>query len=156
MLYSHTCHVDGIRRMCLSQIHFPARVYAILSVQLAVTAGSCFAFGLNPGLGMALRQGDRAVAAIPGISVLLSTIAWVWICASPNARRRAPIKWKLLTLFTVGEAIAVGFLSSFYNFRTVLSAMSATAVSSLTVSAYTILNSNPKRDLSQWGAGLAS
>ena len=133
-----------------------ARVYAILSVQLAVTAGSCFAFGLNPSLGMALRRGDRAVAAIPGISVLLSTIAWIWICSSPNARRRAPMKWNLLTIFTIGEAIAVGFLSSFYNFQTVLSAMSATAISTLTVSAYTILNSNPNRDLSQWGAGLAS
>jgi FtsH-binding integral membrane protein len=66
------------------------------------------------------------------------------------------MKWRLLSLFTIGEAISVGFLSSFYTFQSVVSAMGATALASLTVSAYTILNQNAKYDLSQWGAGLSS
>jgi FtsH-binding integral membrane protein len=66
------------------------------------------------------------------------------------------MKWQLLTLFTLGESIAVGFISSFYHFSAVLSAMGATAVAASTVSAYTILNKNSKYDLSQWGAALSS
>jgi FtsH-binding integral membrane protein len=62
----------------------------------------------------------------------------------------------LLGLFTFGESIAVGFITSFYKFSAVVSAMGATAVAASTVSAYAILNKNPKYDLSQWGAGLSS
>ena len=78
------------------------------------------------------------------------------ICSSPKARREAPMKWQLLTLFTLGESVAVAFISSFYRFSTVLSALSATAVATLGVSGYTLLNRNSKYDLSQWGAGLSS
>lgn len=139
----------------LTWSHFvpSARVYAILSGQLLVTAGFITYFGLNPSVGQWMRQGGSAV---PMLSLGLSTIAWFLICGSVRARREAPIKWQLLTLFTLGESIAVGFISSFYRFSAVLSAMGATALATLAVSAYTILNRNPKYDLSQWGAGLSS
>jgi FtsH-binding integral membrane protein len=75
---------------------------------------------------------------------------------NPKARRTAPTKWWLLGLFTVGEAISVGFLSSLYHFRSVVMAMGATAMASITVSMYTIMQNNPDRDLSQWGASLSS
>jgi protein lifeguard len=138
------------------ELSHPARVYAILSVQLAVTVASCVLFGLNPGLGRAMRQGSSAVASIPTLGLILSTIAWIWIASSPNARQKAPLKWNLLAMFTVGEALTVGFISSFYKFQSVAMAMGATALATITVSAYTILQRNPNRDLSQWGAGLSS
>jgi hypothetical protein len=56
----------------------------------------------------------------------------------------------------MGEAISVGFLSSLYQFQSVVLAMGATAVASITVSLYTIYQSNPNYDLSQWGASLSS
>uniref|UniRef100_A0A7S1GJH1 Uncharacterized protein n=1 Tax=Cyclophora tenuis TaxID=216820 RepID=A0A7S1GJH1_CYCTE len=95
-------------------------------------------------------------SAVPTLSLIVSSIAWFFMCSSPAARRKAPLKWQLLALFTLGESIAVGFISSFYRFSTVLSALSATGIATLGVSAYTILNRNAKYDLSQWGAGLSS
>ena len=75
---------------------------------------------------------------------------------SERARQVAPLKWQLLALFSIAEAIIVGFLSSFYKSKTVMSAAMSTAVATMSVTMYTILNRDSKRDLSQWGAGLSS
>jgi FtsH-binding integral membrane protein len=138
-----------------SRNKFIARVYTILSGQLLVTASSIFAFGMFPDLGRWMRS-THVGQVIPILSLLLSTIAWFLVCSSVKARRDGSMKWKLLALFTLGESIAVGFISSVYTFRSVLTAMSATALATLSISLYTILNPNPKYDLSQWGAGLSS
>jgi FtsH-binding integral membrane protein len=95
-------------------------------------------------------------ATVPIISLLLSTVAWAVMCMSGNARRKSPMKWNLLLLFTVGEAISVGFISSFYQFKSVISAMMSTGAATLAVSLYTVFQNNPKYDLTQWGAGLSS
>eukprot|EP00339_Tiarina_fusa_P027438 CAMPEP_0117031850 /NCGR_PEP_ID=MMETSP0472-20121206/22856_1 /TAXON_ID=693140 ORGANISM="Tiarina fusus, Strain LIS" /NCGR_SAMPLE_ID=MMETSP0472 /ASSEMBLY_ACC=CAM_ASM_000603 /LENGTH=325 /DNA_ID=CAMNT_0004740283 /DNA_START=88 /DNA_END=1065 /DNA_ORIENTATION=- len=123
---------------------FIARVYLILSGQLLVTAGSCFLFGLYPPLANYRMQNAPILTSIPLIGILASTIAWFRICTSVKARREAPEKWWWLAIYTLGEAISVGFLSSFYTMRSVISAMGAT------------LQQNPKYDLSQWGATLSS
>lgn len=52
--------------------------------------------------------------------------------------------------------MAVGFISSFYKFQSVVRALLATTLATTGVSFYTILQNNPKYDLSQWGQGLAS
>ncbi|CAB9511542.1 Protein LIFEGUARD (Partial), partial [Seminavis robusta] len=70
--------------------------------------------------------------------------------------RKAPMKWWFLGLFTLGEAISVGFVSSFYAYRSVISAMAATMAATMSVSVYTVMQKNPKYDLTQWGAGLSS
>ena len=46
---------------------------------------------------------------VPMLSLAVSTISALWIGASPRARRSSPLKWQLLALFTLGEAITVGF-----------------------------------------------
>ena len=88
--------------------------------------------------------------------MIVSVISWFFIVSSPKAPRETPTKWWLLAAFTLGESVAIGFISSFYKFATVLSALSATALATVSVSAYTIMNRNSKYDLSQWGAGLSS
>ena len=93
---------------------------------------------------------------VPMLSLAVSTTSALWIGSSAKARRSSPLKWQLLALFTLGEAITVGFISSFYQLRSVVSAMSATAAATLSVTLYSFLNQNPKYDLSQWGQGLAS
>ena len=100
----------------------------------------------SPGLG----------AMVPALSLLLSTVSWIIMCMSTNARRKSPFKWNLLALFTLGEALSVGFISSFYKFRSVCSAMLTTAVATTAVSLYTAKQRNPKYDLSQWGASISS
>jgi protein lifeguard len=137
-----------------------ARVYSILSVQLIITAISCFLFGLNPvlsNISQLSRNGEPSPwAAIPLVGIVTSTLAWFRVCSSPEARRTAPQKWWWLGLFTAGEALSVGFITSFYKFRVVVTAMGATAAATLAVSLYTIRQNNPKRDLSQMGASLSS
>lgn len=128
-------------------------MYGILSIQLLVTGLSIIFFGTNPSIGAWMRNKG---AFVPFLSLGLSTFAWFFVCGSVKARRLSPLKWQLLSLFTLGESITVGFISSLYKFSVVLSAMAATAAAASAVSIYTITNRNAKYDLSQWGAGLSS
>ena len=133
-----------------------ARVYAILSVQLFITAISIGLFGLYPNIGSWMKNPNSGGILVPIVSLLISTITWLLICISPNLRRISPMKWYLLSFFTVGEAISVGYVSSFYQFRSVVSAMLVTALSTTVVSYYTTTQKNSKYDLSQWGVMLSS
>ncbi len=80
----------------------------------------------------------------------------LFMSVSERARQVAPLKWQLLGLFSVAEAIIVGIISSFYKSKTVMSAALSTAVATMSVTMYTIWNKDSKRDLSQWGAGISS
>lgn len=119
-----------------------------------LTGLSILLFGTRPDLRNFMFVGNGAIA--PVISLLISTAAWAVMCISTNARRESPLKWQLLLLFTLGEAISVGFVSSFYHFKSVLSAMMSTGIATAAVSLYTALQNNAKYDLTQWGAGLSS
>jgi len=144
-----------------SRNSFIARVYAILSAQLLFTALTCILFGTYPPLTniyvMSSITGQASpYLFIPLAGVLLSTIAWFRIAVSPKARQKSPNKWWWLTIFTVGEAVSIGAISSLYKLRSVVTAMFATALAAVTVSMYTISQQNSKYDLSQWGATLSS
>lgn len=130
---------------------FIARVYTILSGQLMVTALSIALFGINPSWSRWMRM-SRLGQIIPLGSLLLSTLAWFMTVYSSKTL----ITWLGLVLFTLGESIVVGFISSQYIWSSVVTAMSVTAIATLAISAYTIWNPNPTYDLSQWGAGLSS
>jgi protein lifeguard len=130
---------------------FIARVYTILSGQLFFTALSIGLFGMNPSWSRWMRM-TRVGQIIPLGSLLLSTLAWFVTAYSSKTF----ITWLGLVLFTLGESIVVGFLSSQYIWSSVVTAMSVTAIATLAISAYTIWNPNPTYDLSQWGAGLSS
>ena len=136
-----------------SRNSFISRVYAILSGQLLVTALIVILFGLNAEMSMWMRH---AGSFVPLVSLGLSTIAWFLICSSVRARHESPLKWQLLSAFTLGEAVSVGFISSFFKFRSVVLAMFATALATASISLYVIFQNNPKYDLSQWGQGLGS
>jgi hypothetical protein len=97
-------------------------------MQLAVTAASICFFGLNPNLSQWMSRSGSAGLAVPVLSLLLSTVTWFIMCISSDEQRRSKLKWTLLALFTTGEAISVGYLSSFFKFRSVLLAMLTTAV----------------------------
>ena len=144
-----------------SRNSFIARVYGILSVQLAFTALVCLLFGTWPPLTniynlRSVTGKPSPLLWVPLAGVFASTIAWFRVAFSPNARQKSPNKWWWLTLFTVGEAFSIGAISSLYQLRSVITAMGATALATVTVSMYTITQQNPKYDLSQWGATLSS
>lgn len=142
-----------------SRNSFISRVYGILSVQLGFTALVCLLFGTYEPLtniyNVRTAQGSPLLW-IPLMGVFASTIAWFRVAISPNARQKSPNKWWWLTIFTLGEAVSIGAISSLYKLRSVVTAMGATALATVTVSMYTILQQNPKYDLSQWGATLSS
>ncbi len=142
-----------------SRNSFIARVYGILSAQLAFTAAVCLLMGtykpLNIYYNVRTGQGSPLLW-VPLMGVALSTIAWFRVVISPQARQKAPNKWWWLSIFTVGEAVSIGAISSLYKLRSVVTAMGATALATVTVSMYTILQQNAKYDLSQWGAALSS
>lgn len=144
-----------------SRQSFIARVYGILSVQLGFTALVCLLFGTYPPLTNIynLRSATGKTSPllwVPLAGVFASTIAWFRVAISPKARHQSPNKWWWLTIFTFGEAISIGAISSLYQLRSVIMAMGATALATVTVSMYTICQQNPKYDLSQWGATLSS
>ena len=98
---------------------------------------------------------DPLFRAVPLLGLLLSTVAFWITMGSEHLRRTSLLKWPLLLVFTVGGAVAVGFISSVYAHGTVIKAMSVTAATTLSVTLYTLLQKNPRYDLSHWGRALA-
>ena len=96
------------------------------------------------------------VLIVPWISLAISTVTVTFMSFSERARQSSPLKWQLLTVFTLAESVLLGFITSLYRPQTVLSAMSSTAIATLSITLYTLMNKSPKYDLSQWGAGLSS
>mmetsp|Transcript_18978 Transcript_18978/g.28114 ORF Transcript_18978/g.28114 Transcript_18978/m.28114 type:complete len:355 (-) Transcript_18978:223-1287(-) len=132
---------------------FIVRVYSILTVQLLLVALSVLLFGKYPMLNRWMLTGGKFV---PWASLIISTITVMFMTISERARQVSPLKWQLLGIFSIAEAIVVGFISSFYKSKTVMSAAMSTAVATMSVTMYTVLNKDSKRDLSQWGMGLSS
>lgn len=132
---------------------FIARVYAILTGQLLMVALSVLLFGKYPIITQWMMTKGKFV---PWASILISTITVVFMSVSERARQISPLKWQLLAIFSIAEAIVVGLISSFYKSKTVMSAAMSTAVATISVTLYTVWNKDSKRDLSQWGAGLSS
>ncbi len=93
--------------------------------------------------------------AVPLIGLFVSSIAWWITLSSENIRQSSIVRWPLLAAFTIGESIAVGFISSVYAYGSVIKAMVATGAATLSVTLYTLLQKNPKYDLSQWGRALS-
>ena len=156
----YTANIKNHRSLMISEsllFSLPlARVYAILAGQLLVTAGSIYMFGTNDWASQLIRKPGKLGAAVPAVSLLLSTVSWFVMAEWPTARRASPLKWQLLTLFTLGESIAAGFLTSFFKFPSVVTAMMATVVAVVSIAVYTITQPDSRYDLSQWGAGLTS
>mmetsp|Transcript_517 Transcript_517/g.1115 ORF Transcript_517/g.1115 Transcript_517/m.1115 type:complete len:204 (+) Transcript_517:111-722(+) len=98
---------------------------------------------------------NTTTSTVPLLGLVLSTITWWITLSSENIRQSSLMKWPLLVAFTIGESIAVGFISSIYAYSSVIKAMSITAATTLSVTLYTLLQKNPKYDLSQWGRALA-
>jgi protein lifeguard len=136
-----------------SRNSFIVRVYAILTGQLSLVGLSVLLFGRFPSLSRWMLFKGRV---IPMISLLVSTVTLTIFSSSERARRASPVKWQLLSLFSIAEAIVIGFITSFYKTKTVLSATMSTAVATFAITMYTVLNHNPKRDLSQLGASISS
>ncbi|KAL3801120.1 hypothetical protein HJC23_002413 [Cyclotella cryptica] len=133
---------------------FIARVYALLSGQLLFTAGTIHAFHLYPSLRdwMLYTNSGRKV---PMLGLIVSSIALFFAMSSETTRQSSPMRWPLFVAFTIGQSIPVGFITSLYAYGTVIKAMMTTATATIAITLYTVLQKNPKYDLSQWGRALS-
>lgn len=90
---------------------------------------------------------------IPMIGLLISSISLV--LSTLSGIGQSPWRWPLFFTFTIGQAVPVGFISSLYAYETVIKAMTVTSAVTGSITLYTLLQKNPKYDLSQWGRSLA-
>ena len=103
---------------------FIRKVYAILSVQLIVAFGFVMLFSLSSGAKSFARGNPSLVivAMVVGIGTML-----VLGCCG-DTRRKFPLNFILLSLFTLAESFMLGSLSAFYQTKIVLLAVLLTAV----------------------------
>lgn len=156
----HCCVEDIFQLLYLTillSLHLPmtiARVYALLSGQLLFTAGTIQAFHMNPNIRNWMLY-TNAGRKVPLLSLMVSSIALFLTMSSDSTRQSSSMRWPLFILFTIGQAVPVGFISSLFAYGTVIKAMTTTATATLAITLYTVLQKNPKYDLSQWGRTLS-
>jgi len=102
---------------------FIRKVYGILAAQLTVTMAIAFCVMRLP------------IAASPSTTVLLMFgslaitvgVMCCFIC-KPEIMRRSPQNYILLAVFTVAQAVAIGFISAQYTQESVLMVLAITAI----------------------------
>lgn len=124
---------------------FLKRVYAILAVQLAATAGLTLTIRSTPALLM-------AVVKLQWVLLMASLGFLSWLGMSERARKEAPLNGLLLTGFTLAQGALVGAMTARFPGELVLRAAGATAVATASLSAYAM---QTKRDFTMMG-GLLS
>ncbi|XP_074529961.1 fas apoptotic inhibitory molecule 2b isoform X3 [Halichoeres trimaculatus] len=118
---------------------FIRKVYAILMVQLLVTVGIVALFSFcapvrfyiqtHPGLYMA--------------SYLMFFATYIALSCCGDLRRQFPWNLMLLVLFTLSMAFMMGFVSSFYNTKSVVLCLGITAVVCLSVTLFSFQSKVP-------------
>ncbi|CAG7699652.1 unnamed protein product [Allacma fusca] len=123
---------------------FIRKVYSILMVQLLITSGFIAGFLFDRDLRLWVR---RNALFVLGACILSFCLTLAMVCCD-RARRKFPLNFILLFLFTVIESFLVGAVSSFYQAESVLLAAGITVVIcfSLTVFAF-----QTKIDFTGWG-----
>mmetsp|Transcript_8051 Transcript_8051/g.21445 ORF Transcript_8051/g.21445 Transcript_8051/m.21445 type:complete len:249 (+) Transcript_8051:55-801(+) len=126
---------------------FIRRVFGLLALQLALTAGVSAAFIYSPPVrGFVASNPWTLWTALGGSLVLVLLLSF-----SQTARRKHP--WNMLSLFafTACEALLVGTVCATYQANVVLLAVGVTAA---TVSALALFALNTKMDLTMMGGSL--
>mmetsp|Transcript_3868 Transcript_3868/g.4808 ORF Transcript_3868/g.4808 Transcript_3868/m.4808 type:complete len:254 (+) Transcript_3868:29-790(+) len=113
---------------------FIQKVYGILGAQLVATsvvAGLITVFGAN-----LVVYNPALVSVLMVLSmVMLISMTCVFICC-PDTMRRSPTNYILLSLFTLAEAVLVGFICIQYTVQSVLVTFAVTAVVTLALTLF--------------------
>ncbi|XP_075252838.1 protein lifeguard 2-like [Convolutriloba macropyga] len=111
---------------------FIRKVYAILSVQLLITLGfiALFVFS-EPVKDYVADQAWMLIVAI----ILTFGLLIALVCVE-SLRRKTPINFILLGLFTICESFLLGVISSQYDTKIVLVAITVTAVVALSLTLF--------------------
>ncbi|CAK9054681.1 unnamed protein product [Durusdinium trenchii] len=110
---------------------FVRKVFGILGVQL---------FATTIVAGFITIYGDHLVSSNPGLVttlmvcsiMLVLSVSCVFMCC-PDTMRRSPTNYALLSLFTLAEAVLVGFICVQYTVQSILVTLAITAVVTLSL-----------------------
>ncbi|XP_030634478.1 fas apoptotic inhibitory molecule 2b [Chanos chanos] len=122
---------------------FIRKVYAILMMQLLVTVAIVAVFTYSD----AVRFYLYTHPALYSTSYLLFFITYITLACCGDLRRQFPWNLILLTIFTLSMACMMGFVSSFYNTKSVLLCIGITAIVCLCV---TIFSFQTKVDITSF------
>jgi len=114
---------------------FVKKVYSILFVQLTVTTLIA---------GLITRSGDDMAKSDPNTVTMLLFFSMAVVvsmgfvfCCCPDTMRRSPLNYALLSVFTVAEAVMVGFTCLQYTQESVLVTLGITAAVVLSLTLFT-------------------
>ncbi|CAB3361635.1 Hypothetical predicted protein [Cloeon dipterum] len=100
------------------------RVYSILMLQLLVTFGFISIFVFNENTKLWARQNVWITYVALGVTVVTMLV----IACCGEVRRKAPMNFILLGVFTLAESFLMGVISSFHQGEAVFMAVGITAV----------------------------
>lgn len=123
---------------------FLKKVYGILAVQLAATAGLAVSIRSTPAL-------LRLIFRLQPLLLMMAFVTIVWLHASERARKQAPLNGLLLSVFTLAQGSLVALATMRFPAEIVLRAAGATALATTSLSAYAL---QTKRDFTPYGGML--
>ena len=98
---------------------FIRKVYAILSVQLCLTAGSITAVKVMPEWNEAMKTSPTIAGLAIGLLIISVIIEFAIVCCK-NVARKTPTNYILLFVFTLCQAFVFAFICSNYPSNIVL------------------------------------
>ncbi|TRY97779.1 hypothetical protein DNTS_008277 [Danionella cerebrum] len=111
---------------------FVRKVYAILMLQLFSTVAIIALFTFHAPVRMYIQTHP----ILYSISNLLFLVTYICLACCGDLRRKFPWNLLLLTIFTLSMACMLGFISSFYNTKSVVLCIGITAVVCLCVTLF--------------------
>ncbi|KAM7347931.1 protein lifeguard 1-like [Cochliomyia hominivorax] len=102
---------------------FIQKVYFILSCQLLITLGIISAFVYNEDLQDYVVEQPHLLL----IAFIVTFVTMIALACCPKVRRKVPMNYVCLIIFTLAEGFLLGVISSLYDPMTVLTAIAITA-----------------------------
>ncbi|XP_014235708.1 protein lifeguard 1 isoform X1 [Trichogramma pretiosum] len=103
---------------------FIRKVYSILMLQLLITFGMVALFSFNANA----KQFALQHTEIVWICMIVTFVLLIAMACCTNVRRQAPMNFIFLMIFTIAEAVLLGFVSSMHDEKYVLMAVGITVV----------------------------
>ncbi|XP_007566114.1 fas apoptotic inhibitory molecule 2b isoform X1 [Poecilia latipinna] len=111
---------------------FIRKVYAILMLQLSVTVGIVCLFTFCAPVRFYIQTNPSLYMA----SYIMFFVTYIALSCCGDLRRQFPWNITLLVLFTLSMAFMMGFVSSFYNTKSVMLCLGITALVCLSVTVF--------------------
>ena len=114
------------------RLGFIRKVYAILSVQLMITAGCITFTKLTP----EVNEGIKSFRVLFWVLLIVACVIEVMLLYCRSVARKVPMNYILLLVFTLCEAFLFSFICAFYPAVTCLYAAGSTAALTLALTLY--------------------